>query len=177
VFFDLQGIEWRYEPEGFDLGQHGFYLPDFWLPGLQAWAEVKPCNPSVAELGKMAELAQSSSHPVLALIDQPADCAYWGIHGWSHPDARDGWYWDQCLSSVGKIPEDWCLWQVQIVDYCLHWRTGQLYMNCGVGGPDLFPTPISHPFGRGYGDDYAPGIRAALSARFEHGESGAPRHR
>jgi hypothetical protein len=32
VFFDALGIAWEYEPEGYDLGEVGWYLPDFWLP-------------------------------------------------------------------------------------------------------------------------------------------------
>lgn len=42
VFFDGLGIEYEYEPEGFDLGgDFGRYLPDFFLPAQQAWVEVK----------------------------------------------------------------------------------------------------------------------------------------
>jgi hypothetical protein len=41
VFLDAANIRYLYEPEGFDLdGLH--YLPDFWLPDLQAWVEIKP---------------------------------------------------------------------------------------------------------------------------------------
>ncbi|MBK9515513.1 MAG: hypothetical protein IPO05_18320 [Flavobacteriales bacterium] len=29
VFFDALGLEWEYEPEGFDLGDGVYYLPDF----------------------------------------------------------------------------------------------------------------------------------------------------
>lgn len=31
VFFDACGVEWEYEPEGFDLGDGIYYLPDFIL--------------------------------------------------------------------------------------------------------------------------------------------------
>lgn len=44
VFFDALGIEWQYEPEGFEVPfQDGpiRYLPDFYLPGLGLWVEVK----------------------------------------------------------------------------------------------------------------------------------------
>ena len=41
VFFDALGIEWEYEPEGFDCDGI-WYLPDFYLPGLETWIEVKP---------------------------------------------------------------------------------------------------------------------------------------
>lgn len=45
VFFDSIGIEWQYEPQGYALtlpnGVTRGYLPDFWLPELDVWAEVK----------------------------------------------------------------------------------------------------------------------------------------
>lgn len=54
VFFDALGIEWQYEPEGFErtepvwhetLGRVGEkvirYLPDFYLPQTDTWVEVK----------------------------------------------------------------------------------------------------------------------------------------
>ena len=42
VFFDALGAEWEYEKEGYDLGEHGLYLPDFWLPRLGIFVEIKP---------------------------------------------------------------------------------------------------------------------------------------
>jgi hypothetical protein len=46
VFFDAAGIEWRYEDQGFDVGGR-WYLPDFWLPKLKAFVEVKPNEEAV----------------------------------------------------------------------------------------------------------------------------------
>lgn len=34
VFFDACGVEWEYEPEGYDLGNGMHYLPDFLLHGV-----------------------------------------------------------------------------------------------------------------------------------------------
>lgn len=34
VFFDACGADWEYEPEGFDLGDGTYYLPDFLLHGV-----------------------------------------------------------------------------------------------------------------------------------------------
>ena len=54
VFFDAAGIDYRYEPEGFELECYGVnegdpdgigtirYLPDFYLPDFRVFAEVKP---------------------------------------------------------------------------------------------------------------------------------------
>ena len=42
VFFDALGIRWLYEPEAFELPSGARYLPDFYLPDLKRWVEVKP---------------------------------------------------------------------------------------------------------------------------------------
>ena len=39
VFFDACGVEWEYEPEGFDLGDGICYLPDFLLHGVKGYVE------------------------------------------------------------------------------------------------------------------------------------------
>lgn len=42
VFFDRAGVKWEYEPQGFIVGMGKRpYLPDFWLPDLKLWVEVK----------------------------------------------------------------------------------------------------------------------------------------
>ena len=51
--FDFLEIEWRYEQEGFVLQPFGVrYLPDFHLPELGAWVEVKPTYPDERERRK-----------------------------------------------------------------------------------------------------------------------------
>lgn len=42
VFFDALGIKWEYEPEGFDLDEAGYYLPDFRLTEHNQYVEIKP---------------------------------------------------------------------------------------------------------------------------------------
>ena len=39
VFFDALGIEWEYEPQGFEMSDETRYLPDFRVMG--TWCEVK----------------------------------------------------------------------------------------------------------------------------------------
>ena len=34
IFFDACGVDWEYEPEGYDLGDGLYYLPDFLLHGV-----------------------------------------------------------------------------------------------------------------------------------------------
>jgi len=51
VFFDALGIKWEYEKEGYDLGEHGYYLPDFFLPDYNRYVEIKPTLPDLEEPG------------------------------------------------------------------------------------------------------------------------------
>jgi hypothetical protein len=42
IFFDSMNLLWEYEPEGYILEDGTRYLPDFYLPELSCYAEVKP---------------------------------------------------------------------------------------------------------------------------------------
>jgi len=42
VFFDACEVKWKYEDEGYDLHYSGYYLPDFHLPNLEVFMEIKP---------------------------------------------------------------------------------------------------------------------------------------
>lgn len=41
VFFDALEVPWRYELDGVELASGTRYLPDFWLPSIEVWLEVK----------------------------------------------------------------------------------------------------------------------------------------
>ena len=56
VFFDVLGVEYQYEPEGYDLGEAGWYLPDFYLPKHNAFIEVKGQSPTKEEVEKLYTL-------------------------------------------------------------------------------------------------------------------------
>ncbi|SRR6266581_1890630 len=64
VFFDTLGIEYRYEPEGFDLDGI-WYLPDFFLLKQECWFEVKPDIPTCEEREKAIRLCIASQQPVI----------------------------------------------------------------------------------------------------------------
>lgn len=78
VFFDACGVKWEYEPEGFDLGDGLYYLPDFLLHNVYTyhgrddgvyfdydnlWVEVKGNLTELDEvkLYKFADLADNST--------------------------------------------------------------------------------------------------------------------
>lgn len=71
VFFDTAGIAYEYEVEGFELdGQR--YLPDFWLPELRWFVEVKPVEPSESEVRKCVALSVHSNRFVTVVVGTPA---------------------------------------------------------------------------------------------------------
>jgi hypothetical protein len=77
VFLDVLGVRYDYEPEAFDLGELGWYLPDFWLPTLRMWAEVKPVAFSLEEVARTRRLADGTGFEVLRLIGVPTYRVYW----------------------------------------------------------------------------------------------------
>ena len=91
VAFDKIGIEFEYEPEGFDLGKAGKYLPDFYLPEFNSYAEVKGRTFTLEEIEKARQLSIQSNKSVSFLEGQPARKGYWFIHPfdykneWSNP--------------------------------------------------------------------------------------------
>jgi hypothetical protein len=54
---DANSIRWAYEPETLTLPSGTVYIPDFWLPELGTWIEVK--GTGIPRVEKTAELAKS----------------------------------------------------------------------------------------------------------------------
>jgi hypothetical protein len=54
---DSNGIVWLYEPEVITLPSGTVYIPDFWLPELGTWLEVK--GPGIPRIEKTIELAKT----------------------------------------------------------------------------------------------------------------------
>lgn len=69
IFMDALSIKWEYEPEGFTDGNLS-YLPDFWLPELKCYFEVKPNSPSDEE-GRKANLVTDSGKDLYFAIGRP----------------------------------------------------------------------------------------------------------
>jgi len=59
VFFDVVGIRYQYEANGFVV-RSGAYLPDFWLPELRLFFEVKGEDPTDEERQKCRDLTEAS---------------------------------------------------------------------------------------------------------------------
>jgi len=73
VFYDAIGVPWMYEPEGFQLADDVRYLPDFFLPHLDSYIEIKPTEPTESETRKAELLAVATRRRVFV---------FWGLPGY-----------------------------------------------------------------------------------------------
>lgn len=73
VFFDKIGLEWEYEPEGFNLSNGEKYLPDFYFPKMDWYCEVKPDRPGAEKeiQNKTKQLVEDLHVAVLLLSSLP----------------------------------------------------------------------------------------------------------
>jgi len=94
VFMDSLGVEWAYEAEGYDLGTVGFYLPDFWLPKIGCWVEIKGQPATHQEIQRARALASAGGRPAVIFAGEIDPRMVAGI-------ATDRWYpaayaWGTC---------------------------------------------------------------------------------
>lgn len=161
MFFDALGVKWEYEPEGFEFSDGTRYLPDFWLPDVGLWVEVKPSAPDEEERRKIGNLLYHSAHPVFVTCGAPGEV---GEGHYSYTQQGGEWNWIYGPGYLDIVPG------------------APTYLN-------LLNLPPEHPEhdhydGRiciGHTDATTPwysaaqqrAIEVARSARFEFGESGA----
>lgn len=70
-FFNALAIRFEYEKEGFSLPS-GPYLPDFWLPDLELWLEVKGERAPETQVSLVKELADHTGHAAVLWQGLPA---------------------------------------------------------------------------------------------------------
>ena len=158
VFFDALGIEYDYEPEGFDLGEAGWYLPDFFLNSVYirghsigVWFEVKGVEPTNIEKQKATSLGRELKQGVvIACGDQSA-----GPDPHGRSEMFQFWpFWDNCMEFMKC--EGCGLLKTEYAEsnyaYC---------PKCGGNANN------EHP-------DIVHAALAAKQARFEHMQVGAP---
>lgn len=162
VFFDAMGIAWQYEPQGYVLPGDVCYLPDFLLTDCATWIEVKGSDSALdRSLMQLAAVnlpqipCRGESGPslmILGPIPEPVaeDVGDWG---WVELDRSEESYVSR--GGFGSFLKNMRPW----------WHDGNNSESWTV------PVLCSHEYGS---DESVAAYRAARSARFEHGESGAP---
>jgi len=141
VFFDALELEWEYEKEGYET-TNGKYLPDFYFPTLDCFAEVKPKEFTVTEYKKCLELPR----PCI-MLDKP------------HPTA--------CLYYVANASEEMGARYKQETNYGEGW--GLVVLNMSQRKKRLWFC-FGEGFDEYYIYE-AEAEEAAKSARFEYGEA------
>lgn len=173
VFFDHLRIAWKYEHQGFETPDGLRYLPDFFLPAMRIFAEVKGGLVTTTDSEKMLRFVYDAPYDAtgLLLLGDIPDPRLAGPH---HVLATNGYH--------GRHPRN----RVEKYDVCFVGdRTGGHEL-CPVGwprlsylGPDSGFGPPDDPHDwtvtrcRAVTNDssVSNGWAVARSARFEHGES------
>jgi hypothetical protein len=190
VFFDALGIAWEYEPQGYmitspDGQQTRAYLPDFRLPGLDVWAEVKgdPAGVDWALWGCAVDAASMSglpdSHRAHSGLERPGSAIL--VLGSIPPVSRRAWLHPLVVNHKGVYIEQ-VAFGVSPTTFGLDVRVmrgvfdatwdgldGQVVW---AGGPaDHSGEPSSGTFKEPMPAVVAAAYDAARTARFEHGEA------
>lgn len=99
VFFDSMEIEYQYEPEGFQTGDGKRYLPDLYLPVVDAFAEIKPIGAQISgELLKCQEFVMAGmGKKILFLVGPPDFKPYLMFHRIELPDGNESWVTNSSL--------------------------------------------------------------------------------
>jgi hypothetical protein len=162
VFFDALGLRWEYEPEGF-VTSAGWYLPDFYLPQMDLWVEVKPDMAdrklSEDDEDRMKFFVFQSRKELLVLDGTPAQKTYKLLE----PD----------VTCAVDCKSDWDPFLDSACESCK--ETGRALPTARYARVCWFPKYLPNRlfYEPGSGEELetpAHAIYAARSARFEHGE-------
>ena len=110
VFFDACGVDWEYEPEGYDLGEGVYYLPDFLLHDVKLrhnscadlYIEVKGQMNKEDRL-KIQSFGKPFNRPLLVVGNIP-----FGDDAWTRANnAFEVWDKDSLFYSFELIDDDY----------------------------------------------------------------------
>lgn len=177
IFFDALGVKWQYEAQGFELPSGATYLPDFRLPDLKMFVEVKGDEAELRNSGsRLAEFVMHQDDNGLLILGPVPDVAvglpqHFVLARHTHCCGKPILCLDVAWTDMLRHPDG------------VH--------EVGFPCTDLQNHMTALPALRGYGGGRAtytnPGqladwpitdrdikaYRAARSARFEHGQVGA----
>lgn len=171
VFLDALGVDWDYEIEGYNLPITGNYLPDFYLengffPDERGhytgpiWIEVKNSYPSIQEINKLRELVTHTEIPGVFFSLSRNTTTNIFKEWYNYDPPRGHWL---TLFHHEQYPLDGF--------YPGHDALPDYYWD----DPDMRKILITWITNLNYALDIRklkPAAKAALSARFEFGESG-----
>lgn len=146
VYFDFLGIRHEYEFEGFNL-RTGGYVPDFWLPDLHLFVEVKGTDPTERECAKAEATARETEADILIAPGPPT--GEFQMIWFDRGGRRNGLY----VLHADKIAE------------CGFWLLGDDEETANWVGPSRCET---WPRGPQENLEIRLSVLAAMNARFDH---------
>lgn len=170
IFFDQMGMDWEYEPEGFDLPVYGKYLPDFFIkypagsehrekwPDSGYWVEIKGSTPTEVEAKKLLELENETGHIGWLFYD--------GIGESCRASTANTFVREEIFNSdpaegfFGLIPG-----AADLI------RSGKNVIRSKDAGELWVSAPVTMCSTVDEIDGFYPALSFARSARFEHGET------
>lgn len=119
VFMDALSVRYRYEPEGHPVGPGLAYLPDFWLPQLNCYVEIKGESPNDEERLKAQRLAEIAKRDVYLFdqldfgvptfdptkVDELTGAWAWRFRRDTEPDRL--YWWGECALCCLYLGEPW----------------------------------------------------------------------
>lgn len=158
VFFDAAGLDWQYEQQGYTLDNGTKYLPDFRLPTLDTYVEVKG-DPAALNVASAYGFANQVG-PLLLLGDVP----------YVPPGSTHGHYQ---ISMYGGVTAE--LESIVFDPEYLH-SEERFFTSVGepipkVDSPRFAQSVLAGVVLPGWDARNANYYTAARSARFEHGET------
>jgi hypothetical protein len=112
VFMACANIKYIYEPEGFDLGESGWYIPDFWLPEIDKFLEIKPSVPLVGRESPTFALADATGKAVITFCGPPSapdfDRGYREDGHFHSKEGGDNCYWFCRCPECGSAGIEFC---------------------------------------------------------------------
>jgi hypothetical protein len=162
VFLNELGIKFYYEHQGYQLTEDIYYLPDFWLPELKMFLEIKPEEPTAEEVIK-ARLLADSEYPVAICQGLPGEYMPL-VHAYDMCESGGGvsdWF-----SFWTQDPRD--NWKFKLAADPL--REERVFCDCRwdrvPGFIEMTPNGKNNDLPQVYS-----AIKRARQARFEHGET------
>lgn len=166
VFFDVMGIKWEYEPEGFELSDGSLYLPDFYLTESKAFFEAK---------GIMSETDKQKINTFIRGAKRPVTIGYSGMEF----EACDNWKCEDEPKYELVTKGESLLWRCRECGGISFMGTNGLYTCpcCGYWDGDHQVELLAYgdhaddkPF-KIFDEETMRAILKAKQARFEHGET------
>jgi hypothetical protein len=183
VFFDALGIEYEYEPEGFDLGDGSYYLPDFYLSKFDLYIEIKPFDKNIVKhIGdnndweqKCALFRDVTDRAILLCYGDPAADIYKRLFAFDTCDSGGGSS-EYCVNFVNHNGTIVICTEYERPDRVIYTRGfNDLKINDYVGTPSMFGNDdlwedTTIPYDYHNHNKLNDAKTKARQARFEHGE-------